>query len=325
MPAANFDFYLTDLSFAMGLGQLATISTGEDLSGVLMYDATAELYVSLQAMKSTFQIAITDSCMNDLSGCNYYVIRNNAALYPGDTLGKPFPSVAELNVANAVVKYADAVGTIDAQGATYTYDEQQIQDDFIRHLAQGVFGTHFGTAIFNNVTDLCNNIVNLCADVVAGDVKHGITYDTSGVYTMITDALKWVDSANTYSNPAMVADAQSGLYYLPNTSEMDNKNLTREIMEQIFKSSIIRNRLDVNTDPSGNGLLVDSPLPQPVPFIENDTLCMAVTFTPAAGQVNISNNTVVGPRRYLVKFVLKDDDAVPAWTPLYKNTNAQTA
>ena len=331
----TYDFYLTDLSFAVGLGVAGHIPTGEDLSGVLTYDATAQLYVSLQAMKSTFQFVMSDVSMNDLSGCDYYVFRNNAVQYPNDVDGDPtgdaqgvaFPSVAQLNIANAVVNKVDAVAIIAHSGGIYTYDEQQIQDDFIRHLAEGVFGSHFGTAIFDNVTDLCNNIVNLCSDTVSGDVRSGITYDTSGVYTRIQDALKWCDSANSYSNPELTEDPDTGLWYFTEVGDTDATNLTREIMQQIFNSPAIRNRLAVsvdgngNVDPSGNGLLVDSPLPQPVPFRENDTLCMAVTFTPEASQVNVSTGVAVGPRRYLIKFVLKDDTT--NWTPLYENRTVQ--
>jgi len=270
----------------------------------------------LQAMKSTFQFVMADVSMNDLSGCDYYVFRNNAVQYPnfpdgtptGDAQGVAFPSVTQLNIANAVVNKADTVAIIAQNGGIYTYDEQQIQDDFIRHLAEGVFGTHFGTAIFDNVTDLCNNIVNLCSDTVAGDIRNGITYDTSGVYTLIEDP-------------------ETGLFYFTEVADTDATNLTREIMQQMFNSAAIRNRLAVNidangnVDPSGNGLLVDSLLPQPVPFRENDTLCMAVTFNPEASQVNVSTGTAVGPRRYLIKFVLKDDTT--NWTPLYENRTPQ--
>lgn len=117
------------------------------------YDAVAEHNVNVADVRDTFQFQTDSNDFTDLAAADvkYYVESG------GDYMGL----TSSWNpVSSAVV--AAAGGTWGAAGTTgptgSALSNMELDHDYVRHLAKGLFGTHFGVDLFTNEAQLITDL-----------------------------------------------------------------------------------------------------------------------------------------------------------------------
>jgi hypothetical protein len=103
---------------------------------VLDASASAEYYVSVDAMRNAFYFQTDSRDVSDLSGddLKYYV---------------NWPGYVVLNPCHAYVS-SQAIASTDANGAIPD-NRQLVKHDFIRHVAKDLFNTHLGVDLFSPI------------------------------------------------------------------------------------------------------------------------------------------------------------------------------
>jgi hypothetical protein len=238
---------------------------------VLDVSATAILYVSIDDMKSVFQFQTDSTDVNNLADADikYYV----------DTASWP-----ALNPMNAMMNISSlsqgAIALIDSNGALAD-NKLMVCHDFTRYLASKLFGTHFGTDLFNNETELLQDL-RLIAD---GSAEGHTWYDIVAKVTAVSKA---------GTHEGLVADA-NGDKYMTNATN-DNTNLCRVLFDQMIGSAVSRFQdISLGADQA-----------QPLPFQVDDAISFVLTVAPAEGQEELTGVDAFGARSYEIRFVIKD-------------------
>lgn len=175
---------------------------------------------------------------------------------------------------------ASTNGTISLADGAFIASES-IAESFLRHTANGLFGTHLGVDLFTNETT----------------VRAGIEASTLSLAQSINADLAAVGLIGTDSDLA----GTSGGFYLDD-SITDTKNVTRELINQLITDSVSVSRFaDIsNTYPYGN-----SPGYYQVPLVAGDTLSYAVTIFPDPSQNDlVATGGTATSRKFRVKLVL---------------------
>ena len=257
------------------LSNLAS-SVQMDLSGsvqpesipALDVSAVAIFQVSLDEMKSCFQYE-TDS--NDITDANASDIR----YYVNPT---HWPS---LNPVNAMLDASasgasGAIATANNSGVLSS-NKMLVAHDFVRYLAQKLFGTHYGVDLFNNEVNLLKDLRAICNDSSSGHTWYDIVSKITAVGTSGTNA-------------NIVGTA--GSKYMTN-ADTTTSNLCRELLQQLIGSALPRFSSVLPTDGA-----------QPLPFEENDSISFKLTIAPATGQENLTNVAAFSSRSYEIRLVM---------------------
>ena len=179
--------------------------------------------------------------------------------------------------------WPDALMTLNPQNGTvvsncYVADDN-IGRDFIRNLAEQLFGTYLAADIFTNETDLTADISNNC-DMVAG---------------AIISLLNSIDKT-TGSFTGISTDSSGNKYMDDNTS---SSNICREVFNQLITSDPTRFS-DIKSNWEYNAGIEDGFYKMPV--VAGDDISFALAIFPAANQAIAvpTGNTTLVPRSYTI-------------------------
>ena len=203
MTAPNVDFVLSNFESDVTMSLSGTVASSSIPS--ITADATAEIDISLSALKSVFKYSSDSEDVTDLSAndIKYYV---DSASFPS------------LNPANATVKAADAIAT-----SGIAANKQYVAHDFVRHIASELFNTYHGVDLFNNEVALLNNIRSICGS------ESGKLWDT------LKGKLAKVGIAGDHADLVKTGEK----FYLTNGNTTD-ENFTRVLMEQMMGVDVER-------------------------------------------------------------------------------------
>lgn len=176
---------------------------------------------------------------------------------------------------------ASTNGTISLADGGFIAGES-IAESFLRHTANGLFGTHLGVDLFTNETS----------------VRAGIEASTLSLAQSINTDLAAVGINGT---DADLAGTTGGKYLDDDIS--GTKNVTRELINQLITDSVSVTRFeDISTNYSysskGAGFYH-------VPLVAGDTLSYAVTIFPDPSQNDlVATGGTATSRKFRVKLVL---------------------
>ena len=178
MPA--IDFVLEGFESTVTLSALATLTPGLEIPE-LTVDATAELDKTLEEVMAVFSYQSDDWNMDDVSASDVGYIVNSV-----------FPT---FNAGSDAVVTLNPIGTTDAVGANYPAETMRVKHDYVRHLAESLFGTRYGVDLFNNVealeadvdtvtgtgADCTMNVINSIMGACMGTAKHDDDDSTANI------------------------------------------------------------------------------------------------------------------------------------------------
>ena len=242
----------------------------------LTADAKATLYIPLATIKNVFKFQ-TDS--NDVINA----AESDIKYYTDD---EAWPV---LNPANARMDTVTAIATSNEAGA-FPEKKFMVAHDFIRHLADDLFGTHLGVDLFNNETELLDNIRTICGDAAAGNAWHDIT-----------ESILKVSLNSTEAGLTGLAGAAGAKY-------MTNENTTAENLGRVLMTQMI------GAAPTRFASVEASEAPQSMPFAVEDIISFKLTIEPAENQkllTKAEEDADVPPRSYEIRLeIVADDDTV---------------
>ena len=270
-------FVLSALESEVTLDVSASIPTDPSMS--LDVSAVAIQYITLDSIKAIFkyQTDSNDAIDADSSDLKYYVDSDE------------FELLTSLNPANAVLS-SDEIASSDSAGLSLENNKKMVAHDFLRYLAEDLFGTHYGVDIFNNELSVLNSIRSVCGDAVEGNTW----YD-------IKAAIKKVSMTEGDSTLTGIATDDDGNKYMTNEfgESEEPLNLCRVLMRQMLGLA-----------PSRFAEITASGDKQSLPFQLGDTIGFKLTINAAADQHLITRDEdVVPPRSYEIRWVISDDDS----------------
>ena len=286
--AGSIDFVLSELNQEVTMTEYAKLETEQE---VLQANAIATYEVKIDDMKAVFQFATDDfftAKVNASSGVSRVPIFNNAKFFIDSSVA----NIQTYQPASASVYPADggsgAIVGNNVNGAQYSSSNMKVENDFIRYLALGLFGTPYGEELFANTPELLTNLEYICGP--------------SGAWGQILALLQAVD-LNTGSDAGLVTDSLSGKKCIvtSNTDALYNKSYTRILLDQL--DAVNPQRLY----DSAHGIQ-DTTGIQPFPFVVGDTINWKLTIHPHASQymttrLGLSHNPdTLSGRSYIIKF-----------------------
>uniref|UniRef100_A0A6C0JPW0 Uncharacterized protein n=1 Tax=viral metagenome TaxID=1070528 RepID=A0A6C0JPW0_9ZZZZ len=154
MAVSNINFVLSALEQDFS-SLLATIE--QATPGTLLVDATAVQNVTRSRVRSTFKFQTDSDDLNDLSGADVkYYVRSSTDL--GLDASSTYMGLdASWNPMSDTVVQTGMVATTGSNGASL--NDMSPSADYLRHLADVLFGTHFGVDLFTNETAIIDNII----------------------------------------------------------------------------------------------------------------------------------------------------------------------
>ena len=274
-------FVLTHLNSEITLDTLATVYTQEEVEQITA-DARAVILVTETQAKEIFKFRTdaADVIDADESDIEFY------------TYDDAFNALA-INPANAMMNVeglsTNAIALADKLGVAYPANKCLVAHDFVRHLAQDLFGSYIGVDILNNEADLLANLRLKC-----GDTEEG------AVMTVIKAAVKKVSVNSEEAD----MPGEAGAKYMTN-SNAGADNLCRVLFSQMIDTEPAR---FANLD----GTSSDTE-PRPLPFFPGDSLNFKVIINAALGQhefIRGADGEPVAPRSYEIRLqIVADDDS----------------
>ena len=276
------NFVLSHLESATTLSQLATVYN-QDAMTPIASDARAVIYVKEADAKAIFKIRTdaADVIDADSSDIEFY------------TFDDAFTALA-INPADAMMNKPESnnpIALADKSGASFEDNKSLLAHDFVRHLADDLFGSYLGVDIFNNELALIQNIRTKCSD------------SDGNVMDVINASVKQV-SVNSESTTIEGLAGSAGAKYMTNANATA-ENLCRELFNQMISANPAR---FANLD----GTSSDTE-PRSLPFIVGDSLNFKLTVNPAEGQhvfIRGEEGEAVAARSYEIRlFIVSDTDA----------------
>ena len=279
--SGNIDFVLKQLYSKAYASLLATIPTEQ--IATLDASSTGVFYMKTSDLRNIFQFQTDAININDLSSqdMKYYV---NMQYWPAFFDLNPANAMMDQDLSSGLLS-VNPISTMERDGTQYSPTKMFVKDDFIRYLAQELFGTYSGVDFFNNKQSLEDNIQDQCDGSAPGHSWYDISH-----------SLYSVSSLNG-TNPGLLTDI-SGLKYMTRYT-MSSNNLCRELMNQIG-----------GADPNRFCNILSTADMQPVPLYDGDSISFLLTIKPAPNQEKIVNlTTPIPPRNYRIKiFLISDTD-----------------
>ncbi|NBO71641.1 hypothetical protein EBV26_14345 [bacterium] len=235
-------------------------------------DADAVFYVKLSDMLSVFKFrtpTVSDTSLN----LAIFDASSDIQYY---VFRKCWPTSLKINPSHAMLDRNESTGMLIGGGSSFTANKSLVKHDFIRYISLRLFNTIHGVDFLSNEDDLLENIV-----YYGEAARVGIMAVLDTISTQSADI-------------TMDADA-SGNRYLTN-AVTSTTNISRELLRQIYLNA--PERLAAFSDSSGVLLSV--------PLFDNDTLNIKVVLEPSPGQHTLTNVSVILPRVYNIKLVIKE-------------------
>lgn len=177
---------------------------------------------------------------------------------------------------------ASTNGTISSADGAYVNGDDAAED-FIRHVAYGLFGTHLGVDLFNNETTVKGDLE---ASNAALGVSIGNTISSVGI-SGSDDQLK----------------GTAGSKYLDDTVT-EAKNITRELVNQLLNNANSQARF--NATNLASYAVAGQTGVYKVPLIAGDSVSYCVTVSPHGSQnTTVPTGTNATSRKYRVKLILQ--------------------
>lgn len=255
MPVTNIDFVLNELNTSMAMTTLGAIEAGEEPGDLDAYVATVEVNnVSAETLRSVFKFQTDSADIADAESTDikYYVVKSN--------WGSNFINPANGDVTDSAI-FAGAAN-----------DKKALKHDFVRHLAENLFNTHYGVDLFTNEEDLLTDLAEKGA----------------GVNVSIQNLLQLSDITNND------LEGTNGDRYRLRDDETNN--FSRKLFLQILNGD--KGRLTSLDPADADGL-------RGVPLASGDSISFVLTVNPAEDQHLIVRATGAVPSRaYKVKLNL---------------------
>ena len=250
----RIDMVLTALESSLTLTKAAEL---QDVSYSLLSDADITLNTDISAtdIRNVFFYKADDPITADASFVYYFVDKSSFANVE-DTLN-PFHGI--------VTRSYFGNNTNDHVGK-----------DFIRYLAQGLFGTYLGADLFTNEDALVSDISGKC-------------------HTVANTIIAKIDDVDITSSNLTFTDASLNNYkYLKDLNA--NTNLCREVVNQLITLAPER-----FVDISQNYAYNSTPGYYQAPFLSGDKIQYKLTVTPATNQYQLTNlQSALSPRSYTI-------------------------
>jgi len=262
-------FVLNALASEVTLDLSAAIPADSALS--IDASAIAIQYISLDDIKAIFkyQTDSNDTIDVDTSDLKYYV--------DYDT----FENLA-LNPANAVLS-ENEIASADSTGQ-FADNKKMVAHDFLRYLAEDLFGTHYGVDIFTNEKSVIQSIRSVC-----GDTEGNTLYNINAAVKKVSTSSEEADLTGL--------EGTTGSKYMTNASD-DDLNLCRTLMRQMISAAPSR-FADIDAT------LIDGE--RPLPFQTGDIIAYKLTVNAAENQHLITRDTdPVGHRSYEIRWVINE-------------------
>ena len=276
-------FYVKVLDVSCNMSLLGTLST--EVTILPQCDAECVYNVSVGLLKSIFKIWLDNLSVNFTdasSNARYFVFTNN---WTG----------LDLNIANALVDNG-AIATVSNPSLMLT------KHDFLRYMAQNLFGTFLGTDLFSNEQGLINDIGN--QSHVAWVAQMNILNKIAATADPIVSASdpSYVKTLQTYAG---LQTDPSGNKYLTNADTSVN-NITFHLMNMIDQVDPGRLAIDFSNQVVGADQIYS------VPFRAGDAMFFYSSLTPAAGQELLTGVPTIASRKYALKLNIIADGVSPA-------------
>ena len=157
-----------------------------------------------------------------------------------------------------------------------------IKHDFIRYLAEKLFGSHMAADLFSNQSELIDSLSSTGTDIYQNDI--------SGIL--------WKYSA-TNSNPQLSStylfDGSSNFYYTTDLMTT-NDNIGRELLQQMLHFNVGRFS---NLIPDRNNLIS-------LPILSGDNISFNYTINPAPNQNELTGVPPFPGRIYKIRIIVDD-------------------
>ena len=247
MPA--IDFVLEGFESSVTMGVSASLTPGQEIP-TLTVDATAELDMALDDVIGVFSYQSDDWNMNDVSASDVGYIVNSI-----------FPT---FNAGSDALVTLNPIGTTEATGANYPDETMKVKHDYVRHLAESLFGTRYGVDLFNNVEALEESVATATGN----------------------DADCTLNQINVVMASCMVS---------PKHDDDDSAgNICRALFQQMIKSQPARFNV---VDPAvSTGI--------PLPFEAGDSISFKLIIHAAEDQELLTDADPVPARSYRIKINL---------------------
>jgi hypothetical protein len=276
-------FYIQALDYDIGLNLLGDlVKTNPTLP---QCDAECVFNVQVGLLQSVFKLWLDNMSIDFTdasSNARYYVFTKNWINM-------------DMNIANALV--------ID--GAISAVVNKQLmltKQDFLRYLAQKLFGTHLGTDLFKNEQGLLNDIGVQAHN--AWTTQMNILNKVSATSDTIISVSDPSYNTTSQTYPYLQTD-ETGKKYLTNMDTTAN-NITYQLMSIINHTDPGRLASDFKTQTIGTDGLAS------VPFRAGDALYFYTNLAPAQGQELLTGVPEIPTRKYALKINIISNDATPA-------------
>ena len=332
MTAESQNFVFTGLETSVQLKDAATVLSEDITYTNAEFDVPAAFCVRTIDMRNVFQFS-TDSTdvdsINNETDIKYFV---NMEYWPFDLIINPMhASIVDLEGTglndnssdgalttenqknNSLTQFASGKtvfkGLQTLKGGHVGLSRNMVKHEFIRYLANSLFGTAQGVDLFNNEDDLKQHLAGIGHKIWDNEPN---PQTTSGI----------VDIANGDTNSGGDVDViGTGLRHrLLRAKEKDgtdteDTNFSRELLAQILANDI--DRLNTSTELTVNGVkgttcsFKNTSLMQPIPLQDFDTIQFKMTIHPSADQSTlIPTGATVNSRTYKIILLLCPDDLV---------------
>jgi hypothetical protein len=267
----NIDFVLEGLNNVINLTTLSTIQDGIDVSNIEA-DVNAIIDIKLTDMKKVFRFITDASDMDDINidDTKYFVKMNN------------WPSNLILNPAHAILDISSN------EYGTYENTRNMVKHDFVRHLANELFGSYKATELFTN------------QDYIKFDIAkkgHEISW--------LTIKEKLNSSYKSITQP----------FYTDTDTDISN-NFTRDLLLQIINKN--PERLQNISSIMNNDYLS-------IPFQDGDTINFKTVIYPNPLQKNLTGVNNISKRTYNIQLRAKEDidfeTVIPTDATFIRETN----
>ena len=239
-PPHPVDLTVVDFNTTAQLTTLVTLidAVMTDIS----YDAVANLYLPVSLFRNVFQFSIDDAVQlhdpnGNLTDLHFYVMDNQI-----DYLKCPVGNAAIVSDDSAITRFDVHTGKL-----LDVSSQLIIPHDYLRYLAQQIFGTWMGVDLISNqneiIRDMCNNITNVWN----------------------VNDLGILHSISTTGNAEGLLEDENGLHFYDNRDPNEYGHHYNNIEQTIFNELLTR-------DPSrfavgeGQGHIKDTAQIQPLPF-----------------------------------------------------------
>ena len=268
------------------LAQLSSVAPiGTDASAVATYGT------SLTNFRKCFQFSI-DNWVNlnltqnnipneNLTDLHFYVIN------PTSNLSRPDIGTNNLVVTGPITRSDVRTGQL------YTATQMTIPQDYIRHMANQMFGTVAAAGLFSNGPDIMNYISKQITDIWNNT-------DVSGILVPIS-----TNAPSNVRNSMLKLDALNGLYYLDN-SVQTTENIGRTLFHELM--TLQPSRFTIHDDmnaPDGMLTQIVNGDPQPIPLRTGDSISFVYNISPSSSTaISFPGFPRISDRSYRMKMIL---------------------